>query len=89
MLKFGRLKIERRSLLIVPPRKFAGTWHGCNVSVVSGSFEAPFPNGFLGIITGDDPELLRKAICDRIDKISAQLDHWDKRISSSPVDREW
>ena len=30
---------------------------------------------YLGIITGDDPELSQKAIGDRIDKISAQLDH--------------
>ena len=35
--------------LIVPPRKFAGTRDSCNVSVISRSFKAPFPNGFLCI----------------------------------------
>ena len=42
---------------------------------------------YLGVITGEDKTLSAKAISDRIAKVHAQLDMWDSRLSSSPVDR--
>ena len=42
---------------------------------------------YLGVITGDDKALSKKAMLDRIAKVHAQLDMWDSRLSSSPVDR--
>ena len=42
---------------------------------------------YLGVITGEDNTLSTKAISDRIAKVHAQLDMWDSRLSSLPVDR--
>ena len=43
---------------------------------------------YLGVITGDDKVISAKAISDRIAKVQSQLDMWDTRLSSSPVDRD-
>ena len=37
---------------------------------------------YLGIITGDDPELTQKAICDRIDKIIS-VSTWAKGVGEA------
>ena len=42
---------------------------------------------YLGVITGDDKALSAKAITERIAKVYAQINMWDTRLSSSPVDR--
>jgi hypothetical protein len=42
---------------------------------------------YLGVITGDDKQSSSKAIAARIAKVHAQLDMWDARLSSSPLDR--
>ena len=42
---------------------------------------------YLGVITGDDKSLSAKAITERIAKVHSQIDMWDSRLSSSPVDR--
>ena len=42
---------------------------------------------YLGVNTGDDKVISVKAISDRIAKVQSQLDMWDTRLSSSPVDR--
>ena len=40
-----------------------------------------------GVITGDNKVISAKDISDRIAKVQSQLDMWDTRLSSSPVDR--
>ena len=42
---------------------------------------------YLGVNTGEDKTLSAKAIADIIAKVNAQLDMWDSRLSSSPVNR--
>ena len=42
---------------------------------------------YLGVITGNDKTLSAKAITERIAKVHSQIDMWDSRLSSSPVDR--
>lgn len=42
---------------------------------------------YLGVIVGNDPEMAAQAILEREAKVYRQLDHWDSRLSSSPIDR--
>lgn len=42
---------------------------------------------YLGVITGYDTEMAEKAIADREAKVYRQMDSWDARLSSSPIDR--
>ena len=40
-----------------------------------------------GVITGNDSDMARAAIVEREARIYRQLDAWDKKLSSSPIDR--
>jgi len=42
---------------------------------------------YLGVITGCDPAASKKAIAEREARVYRQIDAWDHRLSSSPVDR--
>ena len=42
---------------------------------------------YLGVITGNDPDMARAAIVEREARVYKQLDAWDKKLSSSPIDR--
>ena len=39
------------------------------------------------MITGNDPDMARAAIVEREARVYRQLDAWDKKLSSSPIDR--
>jgi hypothetical protein len=42
---------------------------------------------YLGVVTGCDPDMSQKAIAEREARVYRQLDAWDHRLSSSPIDR--
>ena len=42
---------------------------------------------YLGIITGDDPKLVEKTRLEREAKVYRQMDYWDSKLPSSPIDR--
>ena len=42
---------------------------------------------YLGVITGSSQELRNQAIADCEAKVYRQMEHWNSRLQSSPVDR--
>jgi hypothetical protein len=42
---------------------------------------------YLGVITGNDPDLALKTIMEREARVYRQLNDWDNKLSSSPIDR--
>jgi hypothetical protein len=42
---------------------------------------------YLGVITGNNPDMALAAIAERENRVYRQLDAWDHKLSSSPIDR--
>jgi hypothetical protein len=42
---------------------------------------------YLGVVTGCNPDMSQKAIAEREARVYRQLEAWDHRLSSSPIDR--
>ena len=63
---------------------FLGSWRQLKPDVGVRTVTA---SKYLGVINGDDRTLSAKAITERIAKVHSQIDMWDSRLSSSPVDR--
>jgi hypothetical protein len=69
---------------------------GKSEGVLCGKWKANPPNlgirivkasKYLGVITGNDPDMTLAAITERESRVYRQLDAWDHILSSSPVDR--
>jgi hypothetical protein len=61
-----------------------GSWRNTNINM---GVRLVASSKYLGVITGRDLGACTKAIADREAKVYAQLDYWDRRLSSSPIDR--
>jgi hypothetical protein len=42
---------------------------------------------YLGVITGNDPDLALKTIMEREVRVYRQLNNWDNKLSSPPIDK--
>jgi hypothetical protein len=69
---------------------------GKSEGVLCGKWKVNLPNlgirvvkasKYLGVITGNDPDMVLVAIALRENKVYRQLDTWDHKLSSSPIDR--